>query len=213
MSNNNSIVNYRYNETEKLEIISTNLLKMLKERNLLKEINDKLINQVFNNLKNKNSYEIKLDNKDRYDVDVYNIMLLNDNINNLSKSSVFSSILSKYNKKINTHIIIIVEEIKEKIREKILLQFNNIEIFKKIEFMMNLVDHMYIPKHILLTDEEKEIFYKEYNVSNEQMQKISIFDPVSKYYNAKKNDIFRIIRSSDITGTTFSYRLVCILSN
>ena len=45
------------------------------------------------------------------------------------------------------------------------------------------------------------------------MQKISIFDPVSRYYNAKKNDVFRIIRSSDITGTTFSYRLVCNLSN
>lgn len=212
MSDNNTTFNYRYNETEKLEIISINLLKMLKERNLLKDY-DKLVNQVFNNLKNKNSYDIKLDNKDRYDVDVYSIMLLNDNINNLSKSSVFSSILSKYNKKVNTHIIIIVEDIKEKIREKILLQFNNIEIFKKIELMMNLVDHMYIPKHILLTDEEKNIFYKEYNVSNEQMQKISIFDPVSRYYNAKKNDIFRIIRSSDITGTTFSYRLVINLSN
>ena len=207
MSENNTLFNYRYNETEKLEIISTNLLKMLKERNLLKDINDKLINQVFNNLKNKNSYDIKLDNNDRYDVNVYNVMLLNDNINN------FSSILSKYNKKVNTHIIMVVEDIKEKIREKILLQFNNIEIFKKIELMMNLVDHMYIPKHILLTDNEKEIFYKEYNVSNEQMQKISIFDPVSRYYNAKKNDVFRIIRSSDITGTTFSYRLVCSLSN
>jgi len=212
MSNNNTTFNYRYNETEKLEIISTNLLKMLKERKLINNY-DKLINQVFNNLKNKNSYDIKLDNNDKYDVDVYSIMLINDNINNLSKSSVFSTILSKYNKKLNTHIIIIVEDIKEKIREKILLQFNNIEIFKKIELMMNLVDHMYIPKHILLTDEEKEIFYKEYNVSNEQMQKISIFDPVSRYYNAKKNDIFRIIRSSDITGTTFSYRLVINLSN
>lgn len=207
MSNNNSIVNYRYNETEKLEIITTNLLKMLKERKLINDY-EKLINQVFNNLKNKNSYDIKLDNNDRFNADIYNIMLLNDNINNLSKSSVFSSILSKYNKKINSHIIIIVEDIKDKIREKILLQYNNIEIFKKIELMMNLVDHMYIPKHILLTEEEKEIFYKEYNVSNDQMQKISIFDPVSIYYNAKKNDIFRIIRSSDITGTTFSYRLV-----
>lgn len=207
MSNNNSIVNYRYNETEKLEIITTNLLKMLKERKLINDY-EKLINQVFNNLKNKNSYDIKLDNNDRFNADIYSIMLLNDNINNLSKSSVFSSILSKYNKKINLHIIMIVEDIKDKIREKILLQYNNIEIFKKIELMMNLVDHMYIPKHILLTEEEKEIFYKEYNVSNDQMQKISIFDPVSIYYNAKKNDIFRIIRSSDITGTTFSYRLV-----
>ena len=207
MSNNNSIVNYRYNETEKLEIITTNLLKMLKERKLINDY-EKLINQVFNNLKNKNSYDIKLDNNDRFNADIYSIMLLNDNINNLSKSSVFSSILSKYNKKINSHIIMIVEDIKDKIREKILLQYNNIEIFKKIELMMNLVDHMYIPKHILLTEEEKEIFYKEYNVSNDQMQKISIFDPVSIYYNAKKNDIFRIIRSSDITGTTFSYRLV-----
>ena len=207
MSNNTTLFNYRYNETEKLEIISKNLLKMLQERKLINNY-DKLINQVFNNLKNKNSYEIKLDNKDKYDVDIYNIMLLNDNINNLSKSSVFSSILTKYNKNSKSHIIIIVEDIKDKIRQKIFLQYNNVEIFKKIELMMNLVDHMYIPKHILLTEEEKEIFYKEYNVSNEQLQKISIFDPVSRYYNAKKNDIFRIIRPSDITGTTFSYRLV-----
>ena len=87
--------------------------------------------------------------------------------------------------------------------------YNNVEIFTMLEFTINIIDNIYVPKHILLTLEEKTELLEDYvNIKEYQFAKIFITDPIAKYYGAQKGDIFRIIRPSEATGESIYYRLV-----
>ena len=110
-------------------------------------------------------------------------------------------------KKINNgkHNIFIVNMIQTKIWEQ-LIDYD-IEVFFNYELMINLIDHDLVPKHILLNEVEKEKFLKVHKNTN-KLPKILLYDPVCRYYKAKKNDIFKIIRPSVTSGNNIYYRIV-----
>ena len=62
--------------------------------------------------------------------------------------------------------------------------------------------------------EDYENFYnfisvlKSTGIKKKDMSKINVTDPVSRYYNAKVGDIFKIIRASVTSGYSTHYRLV-----
>ena len=74
--------------------------------------------------------------------------------------------------------------------------------------MINIIDHVAVPKHILLTNNECETMLDEYIIKRKNLPRILQTDPIARYYNAKPSQIFRIIRPSEVTGDTVSYRLV-----
>lgn len=200
------IVNFEYNEEEKTDIIITNILNMLIARNLILIDNFKTYkNKIFSKIKLTNSYNIELDKPDRDNKKVYSIIFINEKIINISKGTPINNYLTKNT---DLHKIIVVNEIANRIIQAIIRSNTNIEIFTKNELLINLIDHKYIPKHYLLTNEEKEKFYNEYDITKQEMPKCFISDPVSKYYNVKIGDIFRIIRPSELTGESIYYRLV-----
>jgi DNA-directed RNA polymerase subunit H (RpoH/RPB5) len=200
------IINFEYNELEKIEIIVSNILKMLIERKLILNDNYKTHkNQIISKIKNTNFYNIELDNPDKDNKKIYLIQFINENIINISKGS---QIYNNINKNLDIHKIIIVNSISNRQLMSIINLFQNIEVFTKTELMCNLIDHIYIPKHYLLNAKEKEKFYEEYNITNTEIPKCFTMDPVAKYYNAKSGDIFRIIRASELTGESIYYRLV-----
>lgn len=201
-----SIINFEYSEDEKLDIIITNLIKMLISRQLIKP--DKLDiykKNITLKIKNKNEYIINLDNHDRQKNENYVIIIINEAITNTNRGSLIDSNL---NKNADFHKIFIINEISPKYYKTIMSKYDNVEIFKKDELMINIIDHIYVPKHILLNTEEKKQFFEEYIANKTELPKIYISDPVAKYYNAKVGDIFRIIRPSEVTGECVYYRLV-----
>lgn len=83
-----------------------------------------------------------------------------------------------------------------------------IEVFMHNELRINITKHMDVPRHIILSKEDAEQMKKDLDANNSQLSRILTTDPVSRYYAAKKGDIFKIIRPSLSAGQTIIYRLV-----
>jgi DNA-directed RNA polymerase subunit H (RpoH/RPB5) len=65
-----------------------------------------------------------------------------------------------------------------------------------------------VPKHEIISEVEKQELLKKYNISERQLPKIRMSDPVVKILGAKKRDVIKITRKSPIAGETFYYRIV-----
>jgi len=71
-----------------------------------------------------------------------------------------------------------------------------------------ILDHELVPKHILLTKEEKKQLLEQLKIRPEQLPWIRASDPVAKLIGAKPGDIVKIIRKSPTAGETVAYRFV-----
>ncbi len=69
-------------------------------------------------------------------------------------------------------------------------------------------DHILVPKHIKLNEEEIKKVLEFYNISIKQLPKISSKDAIIKNLNVKQDDIIKIIRKSDTAGESVFYRVV-----
>jgi len=71
-------------------------------------------------------------------------------------------------------------------------------------------DHTLVPKHTKLSEvEAKEVLLK-YNITKNQLPRISIKDPAIKDMKLKKGDIVKIERKSETAGKTIFYRVVIV---
>ena len=65
-----------------------------------------------------------------------------------------------------------------------------------------------MPKHIILGSEEVANLVKRFNITINQLPKISVKDPCAKALGAKTGDIIKILRKSETAGISEFYRLV-----
>jgi DNA-directed RNA polymerase subunit H len=68
--------------------------------------------------------------------------------------------------------------------------------------------HQLVPKHIILSEEEKAEVLKKYKASLRQFPRILISDPAIADKNPKVGDLVKIIRNSPTAGETVYYRVV-----
>ena len=83
-----------------------------------------------------------------------------------------------------------------------------IELIPKIFPSFNIFDHEFVPKHEILTAEEKEKLLTEYKVHPYQLPKIKASDPALTAIGAMPGDVVRIIRQSPTAGKYDAYRYV-----
>jgi len=83
-----------------------------------------------------------------------------------------------------------------------------IELIPKIFPSFNIFDHEAVPKHEILTAEEREKLLAEYMVHPYQLPRIQTSDPALKAIGARPGDIVRIIRKSQTAGKYVAYRYV-----
>ncbi|MEM2226028.1 MAG: DNA-directed RNA polymerase subunit H [Candidatus Bathyarchaeia archaeon] len=72
----------------------------------------------------------------------------------------------------------------------------------------DILKHVLVPTHILLSEEEKRKVLEEYRIKPYQLPYIRASDPVAKAIGAKKGDVIKIIRKSPTAGESVAYRYV-----
>jgi DNA-directed RNA polymerase I, II, and III subunit RPABC1 len=83
-----------------------------------------------------------------------------------------------------------------------------IEYFKENELLVDITRHILVPKHELLEEDEKKELLKIYSIKELNLPKCLSSDPISKYFGARKGQIFKIFRNSETSGESVYYRVV-----
>ena len=68
--------------------------------------------------------------------------------------------------------------------------------------------HQLVPKHVLITEREKEELLQKYGIALRQLPRISIEDPAIKDLNGKIGDVVKILRKSHTAGESIYYRVI-----
>ncbi len=199
-------------KNEQIKNVKANLIIMLSNRGLIEKKNmkstiDKLIN---NNNDMEMEFEINIDNPENYNTKIPNkkihVKFFDTKIMSMSKNSLIGNFIAKY---FDEYKILIVENINPKIELTIHKHKTQTEIFKFTSLITNIIDHYLVPKHIVLSPEEKKEVKNAYGVLDKNFPLILSNDPIAKYYNMKQNDVCKIIRKSKNSGRAISYR-ICV---
>ena len=81
-------------------------------------------------------------------------------------------------------------------------------IYNLERLQYNILEHSYVPKHIILNNEEVEQLKKTFNITNnKELPQISRYDPVALAIGMRPGQICKIIRPSKTAITTDYYRI------
>ena len=83
-----------------------------------------------------------------------------------------------------------------------------IELIPRIFPSFNIFDHEFVPKHEIITEEERKKLLAEYKVHPYQLPEIKASDPAITAIGARLGDIVRIVRKSPTAGKYIAYRYV-----
>lgn len=86
-------------------------------------------------------------------------------------------------------------------------QYTQIECFLEEDLLVNITHHELVPKHMVLSREEKTALLARYRLKDTQLPRILRNDPVARYFGLKRGQVVKIIRRSETAGRYASYRL------
>ena len=85
---------------------------------------------------------------------------------------------------------------------------SGIELIPRIFPAFNIFEHIFVPKHEIITAEEREKVLSEYRVQPYQLPRLKTSDPAAKAIDAKPGDIVKVTRESPTAGKYLSYHYV-----
>lgn len=122
-----------------------------------------------------------------------------------------------YDNKLETDddlIFILKEDINQTIKDYIKSLYYKekkfVTIFHIRQLQFNILDHSFVPKHIVLSETDKANVYHKYNVKEDSMMpEISRFDPVAMSIGLRPGELCHIIRTSK-TAIHSDYYRICV---
>ncbi len=85
---------------------------------------------------------------------------------------------------------------------------HHVELIPRIFPAFNIFEHALVPKHEIVTPEERQKLLDQYRVQPYQLPRLLSSDPAVKVIGARTGDIVRVIRNSPTAGKYVSYRYV-----
>lgn len=190
-------INVELNTKEINIEVCRNVLKMLERRKLINN-HQIVFDKIFNDINNKASIEFILNNGNKCC-----IYIINAKISSIIQGTPVDDFLSN---NIDIHKIIVIKECSKKGVKQITTDYKNSEFFFEHEMLEDIPSKSFIPEHQLLSpDELNELLSK---FSQNELSIIYNTDMMSRYYNAKIGDVFRIIRPTVTSGNSIFYRRV-----
>lgn len=192
-----NLTNVNYTIKEINQIIIINLLKMLERRRVISDIKT-IYESMKEDIAPNKSISIKLDNGNNCFV-----YIVNGKVTSITQNSPIDEFLSN-----NTNIqkFVIITDPSKKTFKQVMDNYPNSECFFQREFMEDIAGKDICSEHNLLNSEEKDELLQNINIKN--FSKIYSTDVMSRYYNAKVGDIFRVHRVNVTSGKGVDYRVV-----
>lgn len=190
-------ISVEYNAKEVVNVVLTNVLKMLERRNLIKSWETEL-KKLGDDFASQSIFNIILTDKSNL-----GIYLVNAKLSSIVMKTPLDDYLSN---NIDTHKIIICKDVAKKVVKQIVSEYKNAEFFFESEMMEDIPSKFFMPEHILLSHEETTELLSKFTEG--ELARILVTDMMARYYNAKLGDIFKIIRPSFTAGKNIFYRRV-----
>jgi len=194
------------NNEKKKNTVLTNIIKMLSERKIIKKEDiEKHIKKLISTQTDDLTYKVELPNYKSEDDRYFIIRLINQKITAVNKASGISDFLHNFK---NNQKIIVVSSINNKAKQYINNNYPRTDIFLEKELMINIIDKVEIPQHVVLSTVDAERVLQAYNAIKRNMPKILSSDPVARYFRMQPGQVCKIIRPSETSGKVPYYRLV-----
>jgi DNA-directed RNA polymerase subunit H (RpoH/RPB5) len=195
---------------QQLNEVKTNLIKMFSNRGFVNTENiQKYIDKIIKDDNDDQEYIIPLDNESNYNTTITNkkifVKIFDYKITSINKNSPIGEFISKHD---SEYKVLIVQDINQKSENIIESYSTQSEVFKINSLMINIIDHVLVPKHIVLSKDDTDRVLEAYRAKKRDMSLIRTTDAVAKYYNMKPGEIVKIIRPSVMTVEAPAYRLV-----
>jgi DNA-directed RNA polymerase subunit H (RpoH/RPB5) len=188
---------------EKTEIIVSNVIKMLTDRGLLNP------DDLDTNIKHYKQYTDPKHNlyipvKTVPSGEIYHVKIFNHIVTTIKTVQEIQEFLNKYNEEKK---IVIIESIKNKAYHQF-MEFDKIEVFRKSDLMIHVMDHDLQPisVKIIRSKEEKQAYRDEYGIPDGHHSIIKTTDRLARHFNMQNGDIVKFVTANN--GYRPNYRIV-----